>query len=281
MQSRGFSIPELCPFARLTRSHPKVREVIQRQPKEDLIGVQVPDNKRRSSPINALDQDAVCCNMFAQRFTLIVLEADEDSSMASPSLRQIVDFIEDQLETEQADLTHNGPTLFFIVPILREAESLDIEAQRALSIFDEEDTSRIEIVHILALDRPSQTSRWLNGLSMIAFYFLDVGKLPNAFGARQGQRTLGSGSGSLGQRAPGVSVAVFGEAHLIRGRLERAPERRLRVERVANRLDGFQGEIEFVVFQKVAVLGERRVCNVAKYRLGITQMSDGPVPTRL
>lgn len=79
----------------MAMSHPEVRKVILRQPKEDLIGVQVPDHKRRSSPINALCLDAFCCDMFAQRLALIVIEADKDSPVTGLSLRPIVDFIED------------------------------------------------------------------------------------------------------------------------------------------------------------------------------------------
>jgi hypothetical protein len=67
--------------------------------------------------------------MLAYRLDLIVLKADKDSTMASPGLGPVADLVEDQLETEQADLTHSCPTLFLKVPILREAKLLSVEAQ--------------------------------------------------------------------------------------------------------------------------------------------------------
>ena len=97
----------------------------------------------------ALGLNACGQNMFAKRLALIVFKADKDSTMASPGLGPVADLIEDQLETEQADLTHSCPTLFLNVPILRESKLLSVEAQRALSILDEKDTSGIEIIHIL------------------------------------------------------------------------------------------------------------------------------------
>src|SRR5262245_32952796 len=67
--------------------------------------------------------------------------------MPSAGLGSLVDLVEDQLETEQADLTHDGRSLPLIVPILGESKLLLIEAQRALGVFDEEHAPRIEVVH--------------------------------------------------------------------------------------------------------------------------------------
>jgi len=50
-----------------------------------------------------------------------------------------------QLETQEGDLTHA-----LIVPIFGEAESIDVEAQRALGVLDEEDASAVEVVHLSA-----------------------------------------------------------------------------------------------------------------------------------
>ena len=91
--------------SRVSSGHLKARPVIVRQPKEELIGVQVLDYQGRSSPLMALGLNARCQNMFAQRLTLIVFKADKDSTMACPALGPVADLIEDQLETEQADLT--------------------------------------------------------------------------------------------------------------------------------------------------------------------------------
>src|SRR5262245_43836600 len=110
-----------------------------RQPEEQLVAVQILDDQRRPAPIIASGLDALPDDVLAYLRTLSVLHADKDPSMASPCVARVIRLIEDQLEAEQADLTHYSQALLAGVPILREAEFLRVDAQRAFSICHEED----------------------------------------------------------------------------------------------------------------------------------------------
>src|SRR4051812_21186159 len=96
----------------------EVRKVVVRQPEEELVAIKVLDQERRPSPLHASRLDAIVDDMPAKLLALIVLESDEDSTVAGARARIVADFIEDQLETKEADLKH----ALVEVPIQREAE---------------------------------------------------------------------------------------------------------------------------------------------------------------
>src|SRR5687767_2201524 len=112
-------------LGRLDRGLPEVAEVVVRHPEEQLVGVQVSDHESRPSPLDTKGLDASVRDVLAHRLPLIVLEADEDSAMASPRSGPLANLIENQLEAEQAHLKHPVPG----VPVEREAEFLRVEAQ--------------------------------------------------------------------------------------------------------------------------------------------------------
>src|SRR6266566_4540445 len=74
---------------------------------------------------------------------LVVLESDKHAAVTRP-IFGLWSLIQDQLESEQADLKHECPALFFILPVQREAERFRVEAERTLCVFDEEHSARKE-----------------------------------------------------------------------------------------------------------------------------------------
>src|SRR5690242_12366189 len=125
----------------------EIAEVVVREPEENLVPIEVPDHECGPPPIDALHFDPFPNNVLSEWLPLIVVEADEHTSLPGARLCPIRRFVEDQLESQEADLTHEGPAFLLIIPIDREAESVQIELQRTLGISHEEDTSRVEIVH--------------------------------------------------------------------------------------------------------------------------------------
>src|SRR5690242_772916 len=66
------------------------REVVVREPEEQLIAVRVPDHERRPSPVDALAPDPRRGDVLAKRRALIVLEADEEPSVTGAGARPLV-----------------------------------------------------------------------------------------------------------------------------------------------------------------------------------------------
>src|ERR1051325_4169057 len=87
------------------------------RPDEQFILIQIANDQRWAAPLDALCLDRLLPDMPAKSANLVVFESDKHAAVTRPIFGLWPSLIQDQLESEQADLHHECAALFFILPV--------------------------------------------------------------------------------------------------------------------------------------------------------------------
>src|SRR6266480_143330 len=119
-----------------------------RQPEEQLIPVQVPDDKSRFPPITERCFDPSCADVLAQRRYLVVIKTNENAAMSRALFGPVLNLIQDELESEKTDLKNERAAFFLIIPVQRETKCLGVKCERLFGVLHKEHASCVEVIHL-------------------------------------------------------------------------------------------------------------------------------------